>query len=135
MSRDLGPRCLVVAAALAGGCGPSSGGTLEGLYGSAPPSRVKVIQFQADTLGMDPSFAWELAPIDEAYLKTLVKDNAMVAPPDGESIPSAGYDWPDWWETERIEALPERYHNDASGLRRIWVDRENDRLYIEFVGT
>lgn len=117
------------------GCAPGAGGVLRDLYGGAPPANVRVVHFQADTLGMDPSFAWELAPIDEGYLRKLVEGNGLIAPPEGESIPSSGYGWPAWWDAGRIEALPERHHNDASGLRRIYVDRENDRIYVEFVGT
>jgi len=86
-------------------------------------------------MGMDPSFAWVLSPIDDAYLKQMIKATGLKAPAAGQRPSSARYGFPRWWSHDRIEALPEVYFDDGQGLRRIWVDRENDRLYVEFVGT
>lgn len=117
------------------GCAPAAGTVLNDLYKAPLPARVKVVHYRADTMGMDPSFAWELAPIDEAYLKKLITGGGLKAPPAGERPSSANYRWPAWWNTQRVEALPECYFDDSGGLRRVWVDRKNNRLFVEFVGT
>jgi hypothetical protein len=117
------------------GCGESGEEPLAGLYGEAPPAGVSTVRYYGESMGMDPSFAWVLEPIDNAYLKRLVASQGLKAPPAGVRPSSARYAFPSWWDHDRIEALPEVYFDDSQGLRRIWVDREDDRLYIEFVGT
>lgn len=117
------------------GCARPATETLEGLYGEAPPADVKILHYYGEGIGLDPTFAWVLSPIDDAYLKRLIQNKSLKAPPAGDRPPPARYAFPHWWDYDQIEALPEVYFNDGEGLRRIWVDRKRGRLYIEFIGT
>ncbi|MEW4568730.1 hypothetical protein AB1L88_12765 [Tautonia sp. JC769] len=131
-------RWAMLAVLACAGCGPSRGeaiGPLEGLFGAAPPATVRIVHYYGESRGMDPSFAWVLEPIDNAYLNRLIAARGLAAPPPGDRPMSARYAFPSWWDHDRIEALPEVYFDDSPGLSRIWVDRPNGRLYIEFVGT
>ncbi|WP_165232017.1 hypothetical protein [Aquisphaera insulae] len=119
------------------GCSGSLSPTevLQGLYGAPPPPAVKIVHFYGDRFGMDPSFAWVLSPVDDTYLKTLIKTKGLKTPAPGEKPTMVRYGFPSWWDHDRIEALSELYFDDNEGLRRIWVDRDGGRLYVEFIGT
>jgi hypothetical protein len=134
MNRFIGKGAAVVCVLIAG-CGHSPRSVLDDLYNAAPPSNVRVVHFESDAMGMDPSFAWELAPIDDAYLKKVIGAAGLKAPAPGVRPASTNHSWPAWWNAKLIEALPECYFDDANGLRRIWVDRKGNRLFIEFAGT
>lgn len=132
------PRTVIpIVGLLLAGCVRPPASTLEGLYGAAPPANVRVVHYYGEAFGMDPTFAWVLSPVDDAYLKTLIGARGLKAPAAGTRPPDARYNFPGWWDHDRIEALPEVYFNDAGegGLRRIWVDRKRGLMYIEFIGT
>jgi hypothetical protein len=115
-------------------CGPSPGVVLQNEFKTSLPKGVRVVHYRADTLGMDPSFAWELAPIDEAFLTSLVTGGGLTrATPDNPAARTT-YSWPAWWADDRLHALPEIYHAEGSALKRVFVDRERNRLFIEFLG-
>ncbi|WP_169978388.1 hypothetical protein [Tautonia rosea] len=131
-------RWAMVAVLASVGCGPSRDEAiepLEGLFGEATPATVRIVHYHGETWGMDPSFAWVLQPIDNAYLKRLIAAKGLQTPPAGDRPASVRYAFPSWWDHDRIEALPEVYFDDSQGLRRIWVDRSNNQLFIEFIGT
>jgi hypothetical protein len=48
--------------------------------------------------------------------------------------PGGVYQWPRWWDPTYVEALPEVYYGESSGLKRVWVDRTKGRMYVEFIG-
>ena len=109
--------------------------TFEELLKVRPPESVKITNFSADILFLDPSFAWELSPIDEALLKSLIEKNQLKTSSVGETIPASGTTWKlSWWDQKRLDSLPEAYFDDSSNGLRIWVDRTKNRLYIEFAG-
>jgi hypothetical protein len=117
------------------GCGPPPGDTMESLYLVKIPANVKVMKYRAETFGMDPSFAWMLQPIDDAFLAELVRKNKLVkGTPDKMPSPEV-YRWPSWWDVPHLKKLTEAYSNEESGLRHVFVDRKNNRIYMEFLGT
>jgi hypothetical protein len=97
------------------------------------PKNVRVAHYYGDAFGMDPSFAWELSPIDDALLKRMLK-NARLKPATRTERPGGHtFHWPAWWNKERIERLPEVYYRDDGVLVRVWVDRRAKRLFVEYV--
>lgn len=130
-------RSLVVILALAAAtsaCSPAPDVVIKNEFNATLPKTVRVVHYKADTLGMDPSFAWELAPIDEVFLKSLVTGGGLARATPDKPAAQTTYSWPGWWDDERLHALPEVYHAENSALKRVFVDRENNRLYVEFLG-
>ncbi len=118
-------------------CAPPAGETIQGLYGVPLPGGVRVVHYYGEAAGMDPTFAWALTPVDDAYLKALIQANKLAPSSPANPPPPAEYRFPGWWDYPRLYKLPESYYNDTGtgGLRRIWVDRKSERMYIEFIGT
>ncbi len=112
---------------------PPPGEVMKSLFGVDIPANVKVVHYKADILFLDPSFAWELAPIDTTFLKAILA-NGFQKTVAGETLPCVSGNWPAWWKSKEIEALPESYSEDSSNGRHIWVDRPNNRLFLEFSG-
>ena len=125
----------------AAGCGPPvppAREPLQGVFNNVPvPAGIKVVRYHATIGGMDPSFNWILEPVDQAYLNALIKANALATatPAKGPAeVSSPGQ--LGWWDETAIRKLPEAYYDDtgAGGMRRIWVDRGANRMYVEFSG-
>ncbi len=120
---------------LSGCTQPEPISTLEGLYGVRPPNSVKVIHYRADVGFIDPSFVWELAPIDEGFLQAMIQSKGLQPPAAGTPVPPSGYTWHlGWWNQKALDQLTEGYFSDQSGGLRVWVDRPNNRLFVEFAG-
>ena len=99
------------------------------------PPHIEIVNYYGEALVMDPSCFWELRPVDDSFLKELVT-NAALTRVDAEVDPvHAGYSVPKWWNREQIERLPECYNVYRGGERRVWVDREQNRLYVEVIGA
>ena len=114
---------------------PEPIGTLADLFGARPPASVQVVNYKADILFLDPSFAWELAPIDDPFLQAMIAARKLMAPVQGEPAPSSGMTWNlRWWDQQALDRLSEVYYNDDSNGLRVWVDRQKDRMFIEFAG-
>ena len=119
------------------GCGfgvADSHDVFQSLYGIPIPPNVKVAHYYGETLGMDPSFAWQLEPLDNPFLKQVVQSQALTRA-GKDDRPGPVYKWPRWWNDTYIQALPEVYYKEGSGLYRIWVDRAKERMFVEFIGT
>lgn len=112
---------------------------LQGVFNNVPvPPGIQVVRYHAVVGAMDPNFNWILEPVDQAYLNALIKANGLTTatpakgPAEVSLPPPAG-----WWNDRAIRRLPECYFDDngSGGLRRIWVDRKANRIYVEFIGT
>lgn len=116
---------------------PPAAETLDSLFKTPVPTQVRITHYTSQTLGMDPSFWWEVSPADESFLQALIKNAALerVANP---ALGQGGF--PAWWNTKETDALPEFYRNDkglegSGGVRYVWVDRGRNRLLLYFMGT
>lgn len=109
---------------------------LAGVYKTPVPAAVRVVNFRGETFGMDPSFWWECAPLDESYLTALQKNAKLTRATEKNPLPSLGRSWPSWWNAARVYALPEAYFNDSGdgGIQRVYVDRKNNRAFLCFLG-
>lgn len=119
------------------GCGPvvaDSHDVFLGLFGVAIPPNVKVARYYGDPMPMDPSFAWQLEPLDNTFLKQVVQNQALTKA-GANDRPVLFYKWPKWWNDTYVQALPEVYYKEGPGLYRIWVDRAKERMFVEFIGT
>ena len=112
---------------------------LSELYKTLVPAQVRIVHYKSEVIGMDPSFWWECSPIEDTYLQAVVKNAALKRSTPEQPGPSFSPQWPVWWKAAQPapETLPEFYYNDTGdgGLRGIWVDRANNRLFIVFMGT
>lgn len=99
------------------------------------PRKVRVVRYYGDTFGMDPSFAWELTPVDDALLKKLVKKAGLQRANSATRPDPDVYRWPAWWNKQQIGALQEVYFQERHNLVRIWVDRASKRLFIEWINN
>src|SRR4051812_10377994 len=67
--------------------------TFEMHFGTPLPKKVRVLHYYGEDLGMDPSFAWELTPVDDALLKKVAKNAGLrKATPTARPNP-ADYNW------------------------------------------
>lgn len=99
------------------------------------PKGVRVINYYGETMGMDPSFAWEIGTADRKFLKSLAAKNGLKLATAKNRPNDAGYRWPAWWKKKQIENLPEIYFSDAHNLVRVYVNRKSHRTFIEYVNT
>lgn len=107
----------------------------KSVFDVAIPSGVRVVHFCGDAIPMDPSFAWELAPIDENLLRAVIAKMGMKRATATERPPQTTYEWPSWWKKSSIEAIPEAYFNATGKLYTVWVDRAANRMYVEFINN
>jgi hypothetical protein len=97
------------------------------------PASVRVYHYYGEAGPMDPSFAWELGPLDPKVIQRCAKHvglrRAVKSRPSEHT-----YTWPSWWNNAAIQKLPEVYfHEGAPGLIRIWVDGPHKRTWVEWV--
>lgn len=97
------------------------------------PASVRVYHYYGEAGPMDPSFAWELGPLDPKLIQRCAKHVGLLR--TVKSRPSEHtYTWGSWWNKTAIQKLPEVYfHEGAPGLIRIWVDRPHKRTWVEWV--
>ena len=110
------------------------GSVFEGLFRVAVPKGVKVRRFYDDGPGMDPSFAWELAPLDRAFVDKVVKAAKLKRAPSAVESSSR---WLKPWPYATVNRVPEVYVREFQdgGLRHLWVDPKGNRIFAEFLGT
>ena len=110
---------------------------LTDLFKTTPPASLSVVHYKSDAIGMDPSFWWECSPLDETYLKALIQNAGLKRATTETRATTLPPQWPTWWKAAGVEMLPELYFSDTGegGLRRVWVDRKGNRLFIVFWGT
>lgn len=127
----------LVIASLEGILGPPADSTLASIYETPVPTTLRIVHHKRDGFGMDPNYWWECTPIDEPYLSAVVKNAKLTRATEKEQPNETTLGWPSWWHHDQVKALPECYFSDtgSGGLRRIWVDRKNNRLFIVFMGT
>lgn len=115
--------------------GPASQPLTE-LFKAPVPASVRIVNFRGDAFGMDPSFWWECTPLDEGYLAALKKSAGLTRSTEQAPAAALGSSGPTWWNPTKVEALSELYFSDSGegGLRRVWVDRKNNRLFLCFLG-
>ncbi len=113
---------------------PTAAETFEMHFDCKVPTKVHIAHYYGESAGMDPSFAWDLSPIDSKFLALLIS-KAKLKPSTSSNRPAlAEYRWPSWWNRKQIDALPEVYFSDASsGLVRVHVSRRSQHVYIEFI--
>lgn len=97
------------------------------------PASVRVYRYYGEAGPMDPSFAWELGPLDPKLIERCAKrvglQRAVKSRPAEHTLT-----WGPWWNKAGIQKLPEVYfHEGAPGLIRIWVDRPHKRTWVEWV--
>lgn len=97
------------------------------------PASVRVYHYYGEAMGMDPSFAWELGPLDPKLIQRCAKhvglQRSVKSRPTEHTV-----NWGLWWNKAAIQKLPEVYfHEGAPGLIRIWVDRAHKRTWVEWV--
>jgi len=117
--------------------GPPGDSALASVYETPLPQTLRVVNHKRDSFGMDPNYWWECTPIDEPYLSAVVQKNKLLRATEKEQPNETTLGWPSWWQHSQVKALPECYFSDtgSGGLRRVWVDRKNNRLFIVFMGT
>ena len=116
-------------------CSPDT--ALENSFGVDRPANVRVEHFDELLLNRDGGQIWVLSPVNDAFLQRLVTESRLTRhEPGHEHMPGLTSDWPVWWNTDSIEALPELYYRaDESEHWRVWVDRRANRLYLQRFGT
>lgn len=117
--------------------GPPGDSALASVYETPLPQTLRVVNHKRDSFGMDPNYWWECTPIDEPYLSAVVKNAKLKRATEKEQPNETSLSWPGWWHQDQVRTLPECYFSDtgSGGLRRVWVDRKNNRLFIVFMGT
>jgi hypothetical protein len=133
----IGPWLLLVL--LAPGCGVTPAKALKDHLNTTLPPGVRVANFTGDAF-KDPWFAWEIQPVSRTFIKTLTANAGLAPAPAGADLSDPTLlPIPPWWPRARLPSLREVYVRDpgpADGsVYRVWVDPENNRIYILFMNT
>jgi hypothetical protein len=135
MQQRFGAGLVLCIALLTSGCG-NPYAAMRNHFDTSIPAAVKVVHFYGEAY-KDPVFLWELAPVDDAFLKKLVANAKLKVPAPGQDVTQQIIlDWSAWWDYRTIAKLPEVYYQDPEvngSFYRIWVDRKRNRLFILFV--
>jgi hypothetical protein len=89
---------------------------------------------------MDHSYIWAIEPADEAFVQSLVQSTELTLATKEEvrsGVAGSLYsDWPDWWPQDHIDSLSEHYFRvTEKDHLHVWVDAENDRIYVQWFDT
>jgi len=118
------------------GCGKQAGPTLQTNFAVSVPSSVQVKHFDWSGVGMDHWYLWVIEPADPAFIQSLVKHARLTRVQPTQSITGLGSTWPAWWPQSTIDALPEHYYRYSTNVYwHVWVDRANNRIYIQWFDT
>ena len=110
---------------------------LRDAFGVERPAHVTVDHYDTAILARDGWDIWVVSPVDDAFLRDVVKTARLARRQQGEpEVTGLVSDWPAWWRPARIEALPEAYEREDDAEHwRVWVDRRENRLYLQWFGT
>lgn len=120
------------------GCGNSSE-ALSRHFQTTLPTTARVVHFQGDAF-KDPWFVWEIAPVDRAFVNALVANARLALAPAGmdRGDPTARGDI-SWWPVDQLPTMPEVYFRDPGptdgSIYRLWVDPQNNRMFLLFMNT
>ena len=126
----------VVLATSASACDSPDDG-LRWAFGVERPAHVRIEHYDTAILNREGWDIWVMSPVDDAFLARTVTSARLARWQPGEpAVLGLSSGWPSWWPQDSIEALPEVYHReDGTGDWRVWVDRRQNRLYLQWFGT